>query len=186
MSMYNMIREAQYMLFPVSSRHICKTSDGVLHAVVSYDIDGLSRIIYLKSINGVAKWTSTIVDNDDGCDYVLPSITCDSADGIHITWSRWRYVIAWTYWLYSGSDTPEGFTCISDDSSGIAYQRLLRGGVGSYSDDYGTPHGMHRLLPFQLGDAVSVDGVGRIGFCVRGSFFAIEDIIRRIMDQRPA
>jgi len=126
------------MLFPVSSRHICKTSDGALHAVVSYDIDGLSRIIYLKSINGGATWTSTIVDNDDGCDYVLPSITCDSADGIHITWSRWRYVIAWTYWLYSGSDTPEGFTCISDDSSDMAYQRLLCGGVGSYSANYGT------------------------------------------------
>ena len=138
MSMYNMIREAQYMLFPVSSRHICKTSDGALHAVVSYDIDGLSRIIYLKSINGGATWTSTIVDNDDGCDYVLPSITCDSADGIHITWSRWKYVIGWTYWLYSGSDTPEGFTCISDDSSDMAYQRLLCGGVGSYSANYGT------------------------------------------------
>lgn len=121
--------QSQDIFFPVSARHIVKTSDGYIHAVASYIISGLSRIVYLKSVNGGDKWTATIVDNDDGYNYVVPSITCDRNNGIHITYTRYDPNPNYdTYWLYCGSTIPDGFTLVSD-SSGIGYHRLLYGSL---------------------------------------------------------
>jgi hypothetical protein len=129
---------AQAMLFPVSSRHIIKTSDGVLHAVTSYLISGINRVIYFVSVNGGEQWVATIVDNDDGCHYYMPSITCDRSNGIHITYTRLDTVDFNSYWLYAGDAIPDGFDLVSG-AGGIAYHRLLGGGEGSYhptlSDD---------------------------------------------------
>lgn len=130
-AMLNSVRKSQFILFPVSSRHIVKTSDGHLHAVTSYDIDGLSRIIYLTSANGGESWSSQIIDNDDGCNYVLPSITCDKSNNIHITYTRWDIVTGDTFWLFCGKDIPDGFE-LESGSGGIAYHRLLCGGEGAY------------------------------------------------------
>jgi len=57
---------------------------------------------------------STIVDPNDGINYISASITCDKHDGIHITFSREDNFISDTYWLYDGADTPTGFEAISD------------------------------------------------------------------------
>lgn len=124
--------KSQFFLYPQSSRHIVKTSDGIMHAVVCYTIDSLSRVVYLKSINGGVSWTSTIIDNDDNVDYVLPSITCDSDNNIYITYTRWYIPVADTYWLFCGTTIPDGFELISG-SGGIAYHKMLVGGDGSYS-----------------------------------------------------
>lgn len=124
-------RVAQAMLFPVSSRHVVKTSNGVLHAVTSYAIDGLSRIVYLKSVNGGETWSQTIVDNNDGRNYVTPSITCDKDDGIHITYSRWDVISNPTYWLYASAlGVPTGFEDVSSDINTLGYHRSLGGGNG--------------------------------------------------------
>lgn len=128
---YATLYRSQHSLFPVSARHVVKTSDGVLHAVVAYAISGLSRIVYMKSENGGETWSSTIVDNNDGHHYVTPSITCDKNDGIHITYTRWDSVADYTYWLFAGSSTPSGFTLVSG-SGDIGYHRLLGCEDGSY------------------------------------------------------
>jgi hypothetical protein len=134
----NSVYRAQNILFPVSSRHIVKTSDGVLHAVAAYTISGLSRIVHLVSTNGGEQWSAQIVDNDDGHHYVMPSITCDRNDGIHITYTRYASADFDSFWLYAGGSVPDGFDIVSS-SGGIAYHRLLGGGAGNYyptlSDD---------------------------------------------------
>lgn len=133
---------SQNMLFPVSSRHIVKTSDGVLHAVTAYIVSGISRVFYLRSGNGGRTWTSTIVDPDDGMSYVFPAITCDKYDGIHITFTRYDPFIYYTYWLYSGNDVPTGYTLLSDPASGDVFgNRLLFGGKGLYYDGDVHDHG---------------------------------------------
>ena len=123
--------QSQMILFPVSARHIVKTSDGTLHAVTSYTISGLSRIVYFKSTNGGVKWTALVVDNNDGQHYILPSITCDRTGGIHITYTRWDQVTFSTFWLYAGGATPAGFELVSS-AGGIGYHRMFGGGNASY------------------------------------------------------
>lgn len=125
---------AQYMLYPISSRHIVKTGDGVLHAVVARLSSGVNRVFYLRSGNGGRTWTSTAVDLDDGRNYIYPSITCDSEGGIHITFTRHALYQFTTYWLYSGSDIPSGFELISN-VGGIANQRLLGAADARYMAD---------------------------------------------------
>jgi hypothetical protein len=120
---------AQKILAPISSRHIVKTPEGYLHAVTTYIISGLSRIVYFKSINGGETWTATIVDNNDGNYYIHPSITCDRYGGIHITFTRWDQVNFPTYWLYCGGATPAGFELVSNNGN-LAYHRPLGGGEG--------------------------------------------------------
>ena len=122
--------QSQMILFPVSARHIVKTPDGAIHAVCSYLISAISRIVYLKSTNGGEKWIATIVDNNDGQHYVLPSITCDRNSGIHITYTRYDQVTFPTFWLYCGGATPDGFELVSN-SGGLAYHRLLGGEEGT-------------------------------------------------------
>jgi hypothetical protein len=142
---------AQDILFPVSSRHIVKTPDGTLHAVCSYIVSSISRIFYLKSTNGGETWVSTIVDNDDGQSYIMPSITCDSDNGIHITYTRYDAVNFDTIWAFCGSDIPAGFEMCSD-AGNIGYHRVLIGEQGTYypASLVGEPdplchhnHGMH-------------------------------------------
>jgi hypothetical protein len=122
---------SQNILFPISSRHIVKTPDGALHAVCSYIISSLSRIVYLKSVTGGETWISTVVDNNDGHHYLMPSITCDQNNGIHITFTRYDQVLFDTYWLYCGGATPDGFELVSS-AGNIAYHRLLFGNEGLY------------------------------------------------------
>ncbi len=121
--------DSQAMLFPVSARHIVKTPNGDLHAVATYEFSGRRRVAYLKSTTGGASWTYTLIDNDDGMEYITPSITCDKNGGIHITYTRWDNVITPTFWLYAGGSTPAGFDLISD-VGGQANQRILAGGQG--------------------------------------------------------
>jgi hypothetical protein len=169
----------QSSLFPLSSRHVVKTSDGVLHAVVAYAISGLSRIVYMKSENGGETWSSTIVDNNDGHHYVTPSITCDKNDGIHITYTRWDSAAVSTFWLFSGSSIPSGFTLVSG-SGDFGYHRLLGGEEGSYypalgnnPDDYNDHcHYIHvssgsvdtTTNPLMLAEPVSTFPAVNIGF----------------------
>lgn len=126
---------SQAILFPVSSRHIVKTTDGTLHAVCQYTISSLSRIVYLKSTNGGETWTSSIVDNDDGHHYFMPSITCDKDNGIHITYTRWSNFDHYTYWLFCGSSTPSGFELYSG-VGGNAYHTLLGATDGTIAKVY--------------------------------------------------
>jgi hypothetical protein len=137
----NIAYMCQNILFPVSSRHIVKTRDGALHAVVSYALSGINRVFYLKSVNGGRSWTSTIVDPDDGMSYITASITCDEHDGIHIIFSREDNFISDTYWLYDGADTPTGFEAISDSEDYHFKDRFLFGGTALYSSlDYNNDH----------------------------------------------
>lgn len=124
------LMQSQMILFPVSARHIVKTPDGSIHAVCSYIISGLSRVVYLKSTNGGEKWVATIVDNDDGQHYIMPSITCDKNNGIHITYTRNDLVTFPTYWLFCGGSTPDGFELVSG-AGGVGYHRLLGGEEGT-------------------------------------------------------
>lgn len=133
---------SQASLFPLSARHVVKTSDGVLHAVVAYAISGLSRIVYMKSENGGETWSSTIVDNNDGHHYVTPSITCDKNNGIHITYTRWDSAAVSTLWLFAGSSTPSGFELISN-SGNYGYHRLLGGEDGTYFPAIGVDPDIH-------------------------------------------
>ena len=137
---------SQMILFPVSSRHIVKTSDGTLHAVTSYTISGLSRIVYFKSTNGGVKWTALVVDNNDGQHYILPSITCDRSGGIHITYTRWDQVTSDTFWLYCNNDVPTGFELASDPAgsarTSVFGDRVVCGGEGTFTSlTYNDPHG---------------------------------------------
>lgn len=131
------VHDAQSILFPSSSRHLVKTSDGVLHAVASYTVSGLHRIVYLRSSNGGETWSSTLVDNGDGMDYVSPSITCDKNNGIHITFTRWDGANGYTYWLWDGSGTPTGFDLVSTSSDTVWTDHVLTGGEAVYGgNDY--------------------------------------------------
>lgn len=132
---------AQEIIYPVSSRHVVMTSDGVIHAVACWMVSGVSRIIYLKSVDGGTTWTQTYIDNDDGHNYVFPSITCDKNNGIHITYSRWdKDVFFDTFWLYAGGSIPSGFELLSGPS-GVAYHRLLGGKDSTYSSGCSYDHG---------------------------------------------
>ncbi len=136
-------RSAQFVLYPVSSRHLVKTSDGTLHAICNYKIAGRHRVVYLKSVDGGEHWTSEIVDSDEAfVEYINPSITVDKNDGIHITYSKWDGVLDYTYWLFSGSSTPAGFTLVSG-VGGNANQRILTGGTGAYSPDLSANNHSH-------------------------------------------
>jgi hypothetical protein len=123
---------SQHILAPISSRHIVKTPDGVLHAICAYIIDSYSRIVYLKSVNGGSAWTSLVVDNGEPyMHYITPSITCDKNNNIHITYSRWDSMSCDTYWLFDGDTTPYGFELMSGVGDTFN-MRVLTGGEGSY------------------------------------------------------
>lgn len=137
--------DSQYILFPVSSRHIVKTSNGFLHAICAYKIAGFSRIVYLKSENGGETWYAAIVDNaESGVHYTTPSITCDADNGIHITYSKFDLITFPTYWLYAGGATPSGFTLVSD-VGGVGYHRLFGGGEAAVYPALGLDPDLYNL-----------------------------------------
>jgi len=116
---------AEYILYPVSARHIVRDSTGLIHAVVCIKIGSRQRVVYLVSDSGGVAWSAEVVDSDeDYMEYIYPSITVDRFDGVHLVYSRWDGIEGRCFLLYAGSTTPTGWTLVSG-SGGEFYNRLL-------------------------------------------------------------
>ncbi len=128
---------AQGCLYPGSSRHLLKSSDGTIHVLTNFVIDNILRVVYLTSNNGGVSWTAELVDNNDGMDYVTPSLTLDKTGGVHLVYCRYDKFTSYFFGLWEGADTPYGWELMSG-AGGLTENRCLVGwdtsGVFGYDD----------------------------------------------------